>query len=165
MPTLAPPLIPRKLDSREEKLDTLLTHYTDAQETLQLGDGPSGDSRGDRLLLMPMVWNMSYRTLEKLLGYMRAVSDDGSPGFRAQYFHLCSWYIKPRAKRVPLMRRDKKGRPYQVVTGNGPQFELRTVREGNPLLVLEGLVWLAGHFPGEVYLPSEFLPDQGRRAA
>lgn len=157
----------RVLGNREERLDKLLTHYTEARETLQLGDGP-GDSGGDsKLLLMPRTWNSSYRVLEGLLVYMRHLADspgESSPGFRSRYFHLCEWYLRAEKRRAPVMRRDKKNREYQVTTANGPQFEIKTIRKGNPALVLLALEWLDGHFPGEIDLPDD-LREKERAAA
>jgi hypothetical protein len=147
------------LDSREEKLDTLLDHYVEAQETIYSGAGrDAADDAG--VVLMPLVWNMSYRELERCLKRMRALAETAgaaSPVFRSWYFHVNAWYLRAERKRAPMIRKDKKGRDYHVTTGAGPQFVLTVKREGNPGMVLMGLGWLSAEFEGEIYLPREFV--------
>jgi hypothetical protein len=146
----------RPLDSREEKLDTLLEKYDDAQDTLYASTGAGeGGCVG-----MPLVWNTSYRELERALKRMRdlAIPDDlASLGFRLAYTAVNSWYLRSVRKREPLIRADKKGREYHVTTANGPQYVIVVVRGGNPAFVLKGLEWLSEEFVGEIYLPKEFL--------
>jgi hypothetical protein len=149
----------RTLDSREEKLDTLLEKYEEAQETLHSGCGRD-DSADGGLFLMPPVWNTSYRELERCLNRMRGLAgpeDLASLGFRLGFIAITNWYLRAKRKRAPLIRVDKKGREYHVTTANGPQYVILVTRTGNPTFVLKGLEWLSAEFVGEIYLPSEFL--------
>ena len=147
--------------SREAKLDKMLTHYNDARETLFSKTG-RGAGEGGRCE-MPSVWNDSYKELERCLKRMRELAEDAgaaSPVFRSWYWNVCGWYLRSQKRRVPLIRRDKRGRDYHVVTGAGPQFVM--VVEGEDALsarmVVMGLGWISAEFAGEIYEPAELHP-------
>jgi hypothetical protein len=148
----------RTLDSREEKLDTLLEKYDDAQDPGYARSGVRGGDGGDGL--MPPVWNASYRELERCLNRMKGLAgpeDLASLGFRFGFIAITNWYLRAERKRAPLIRTDKKGRDYHVTTANGPQYVIAVTRTGNPTFVMKGLEWLSAEFVGEIYLPKEFL--------
>lgn len=145
---LAPHL--RALDVREEKLDEMLMRYDEAQETM-IHTGVGGDETN--VQLMPLCWNMSYRKLEVLLKYMAAVAEGGSADFRSEYCHLREWYWRGEWRRRSIKRKDQVTRKIRVAEA----MVFEPGKYADPALVLPALGWLSGHFPGEVYLPQEFL--------
>jgi hypothetical protein len=150
----------RTLDSREEKLDTLLENYEELCDPLQARSLEGSGKRipESRRLQMPLVWKICYRDLDRCLLKMRVLAATpgvASPQFKAWFLNLNEWYFLADKRRVPTMRRDKKGREYQVTTANGPQYSVEIRRGGDPGLVLQGLTWLSLDHPNEIRLPSE----------
>jgi len=154
VPSLKPPSIRRNLDEREAKLDELYCRWNDVTpllrgsiSTTEIGSGEAGCS------LMPLAWNLSYRKLEVLHRYMVHVAETGSPEFKGMHAHLCEWYGRGRWRREKEKRVDKFTKK---------QYEAEAMvfhggKHANPHRVLEALEWISGHFPGEVYLPDEFI--------
>lgn len=155
MPTLAPPLIPRKLDSREENLDELFMRWNDVTPVIAGSKAfgqPDFGSGEEGCALMPLAWNLSYRKLEVLMRYMSHVAETGSPTFRAMHTHLCEWYGRGTWKRQTVSEIEKLTRKKYKVE----RMVFHGGSRGNPKNVLEALEWVSGHFPGEVYLPMDF---------
>src|SRR6266498_3794851 len=147
----------RPLSTREKILDEMLDHFTEARETLFSGRGR--DNANDAgLLLMPVVWNESYRELERVLQRMQdlaAAYSETSPIFRHCYWHLSEWYLRSsRYPQLPRKRKVQRGREV-VEVQDAPRY--RIIRHGEPRLVLKGLVWVSAEFVGEPFIPVEIL--------
>lgn len=141
----------RALDSREEKFDELLSRWQEAHDTLFMKNAPGSAVGG--VTLMPLTWNMSYRKLTVVMDYMEAIADEGSSGFRDVYQHTRQWYWRGEWRRGDVFTRDQQ-------TGKKRKVEQMVFRPGpgaDPVFVLRGLEWVSGYFPGEPYLPKEFL--------
>jgi hypothetical protein len=148
--------LPRALTHREQILDELLDHYTEAQETLSSRGGPG--AAGEGLALMPKVWNDSYRELERALIRMKGLSDPNelaSLGFHLGYTAIRLWYLEcEKYPQLPKKRKVQRGREI-VEVQDAPRW--RIVRRASPGMVLRGLVWVAAEFVGEPYIPKEIL--------
>lgn len=158
MRTLAPPLIPRPLNDREDKLNELYTRWNDVTPMLagtKAFGRPDFGSGDEGCALMPLAWNLSYRKLEVLMRYMSHLAETGSHEFRGRHASLCEWYGRGRWKRTKVKRTDlftrKRYEVEEMVFHGGPRAD--------PVQVLGALEWLDGHYPGEIYLPKEFLTE------
>lgn len=144
----------RPLSKREQTLDEMLDHYQEAQEPCYSG-GSDGDGTG--VIGMPKVWNDSYRKLEKILDFAHhlVLFDQASPDFRSHYISLQAWYL--RCIRIPKVSEQKTVRRGQEIVELPRTVRMHVVRNAEPALVLLGLEWVEGHFPGEPFLPKEIL--------
>lgn len=145
----------RTLDDREQKLDELFMRWNDVAPMLSGSKAfgrPDFGSGEEGCALMPLAWNLSYRKLEILMRYMAVVADQGSQEFKGRHAALCEWYGRGRWRRTKVKRTDR-------FTRKKYEAEEMVFHGGNadPVRVHGALSWLSGHFPGEIYLPKEFL--------
>lgn len=171
------------LPTRQDVLDRMLSRYVEAQETQNSGKahGFSGDTG---VLLMPTVWNPSYRKLERLLERMRR-------DMKSTYWHLGTFYLW----KMTRLSWGCRGCGAVYVEGastwhrhRGQQFKadqriavyIRD-RGWHPVRVRDGLEWLDVEWdrmgalvyrddelrlrtsPREPMLPREMLEEQGSK--
>jgi hypothetical protein len=142
--------------TKRETLVEMLRRWDDATNTLiKSGDGSNGWPQ-----LMPPTWNQSYRQLDHALKQLRAQQPE-------PYRHLHARYIDPWRMRTTV--KVKNGRPLlpsrtelaagAVITGERTATIVVTcwAEWVDMLLVATALDTLEQLYPGEPYMPKEFI--------
>lgn len=153
--SLSPEKRPRLLSTKEEKIDELLDHFTDIQQTT-FGRGGVGMGEGG-VIQMPEAWNQSYRELDRCLIRMRGLAaDDVTPSFRRSYLHLRGWYLTPKIRFRYRKVRKVHGKMVESFEPAGePRDRVKLIdRQGHPSLVLMAVAWIGLEFQGEPFTPK-----------
>lgn len=149
--------------TKTETITEMLKRFHEARETL---DGKDGSPKsGERVPLMPVTWNDSYRQLERLLIKLRVERT-------SQHWHVSERYLRCTIRVIEAPTRKTKSGNVEIllpahtelVAGSpviGGTTARCRVRQWSPRVreekVRRGVSWLAENYQGEPYMPVEFL--------